>query len=163
MPNYGTLSRNKISLPGNNIPGNTGFMLTTPNDGSLAAQYQIYDVRFYGGDTYIHFKTDIATSSWSMHNIEAVGYNFGRNQPIRCNWCFHVSGGIFNQELSNIYSGLGANRIYASSDGYIVIVAYADTMYYAGWTLNAYSVNATGPFDVSILAVAQSSSNANVY
>lgn len=165
MSNLGTLTRNKITLPGNNIPGNTGLMLTTPNDGNLAAQYQIYDVRFYGGDVYVHFKTDISFYGWSMHNIEAVGYNYGRSQPIRCNWCFHVSygGGFYSQELSNVYSGLAADRLYYSSDGYVVFVASSNTMYFAGWSINAYSLNPTGPYDVSITAVAQSSSNANVY
>lgn len=165
MPNLGTLTRTNVVLPGNSIPGNTGLMLTTPVDSNIGAQYQIYDVRFYGGDLYIHFKTDISYYGWSMHMIEAVGYNYGNSLPIRCAWAFHVSygSGIYSQDLTQGYYGLSPNRIYTSGDGYMVIVAYSNTMYFAGWSLNAYSLNPTGPYDVSILAVAQSSSNANVF
>ena len=165
MPNNGTLTRTNVKLPGNSIPGNTGFGLSTPVDSGIGTQYQIYDVRFYGGDIYIHFKTDISFYGWSMHNIEAVGYNYGNSLPIRCNWCFHVSygNGFYSQELSNIYSGLSADRLYVSSDGYVVFVASSNTMYFAGWSINAYSLNPTGPYDVSITAVAQSASNANYY
>jgi hypothetical protein len=97
--------------------------------------------------------------------IEAVGYNYGNSLPIRCAWAFHVSygGGIYSQDLRQAYTGLTPDRIYAAGDGNMVIVAYANTMYFAGWSLNAYSLNPTGPYDVSIVAVAQSSSNGNVY
>jgi hypothetical protein len=162
MSNLGTFTRT------NNNPD--VINLTLPNTGQdgqqgINAQYNIFENRFYGGDVYIHYKTNIPFGGWSMHNIEAVGYNYGRTQPIRCNWVFHVSygNGFYQTELSNIYSGLAANRLYNSGDGYVVFVASSNTMYYAGWSINAYSLNPTGPFDVSILAVAQSSSNANVY
>jgi hypothetical protein len=100
-----------------------------------------------------------------MHNIEAVGYNYGNSLPIRCNWCFHVSygNGFYSVEYSNIYSGLTARRAYASSDGYVVIAADSNTEYYAGWSFNAYSLNPTGPFDVSILASVQLTSDYNYY
>lgn len=159
MSNLGTFTRNR---------DNTPVILTLPNTGQdgqqgVNAQYNIFENRFYGGDVFIHYKTNIPFGGWSMHNIEAVGYNYGNALPIRCNWCFHISGGFYQQELSNIYSGLTANRTYNSGDGYVVIVASANTMYFAGWSLNAYALNPTGPFEVAILASVQTSSNSNYY
>ena len=162
MSNLGTFTRNNIS--------SGEVKLTLPNTGAdgqqgVNAQYNIFQNRFYGGDVFWHYKTNIPFGGWSMHNIEAVGYNYGNSLPIRCNWCFHVSygNGFYSQELSNIYSGLTANRLYNSGDGYVVFVASANTSYYAGWSINAYSLNPTGPFDVSILASVQTSSNSNYY
>lgn len=160
MPNYGTFTRTNIA--------NDRLFLTIPNVGEgggagINAQYNIYENRFYGGDTYWHYKTNIPTYGWSMHNIEAVGYSYGGGVPIRCNWCFHTSNGTFySQELSNIYSGLSANRLYASGDNYVVFVATGPS-YFSGWSINAYSLNPTGPFNVQITAAVQTSSNANYY
>lgn len=161
MSNLGTFTRTydntvvNLTLPNTGVDGQTG----------VNAQYNIYQNRFYGGNLYIHYKTNIPFGGWSMHNIEAVGYNYGNSLPIRCNWCFHVSygNGFYSQDLSQIYNGLSADRIYNSSDGYVVIVAYSYTMYFAGWSLNAYAFNPTGPFEVSILASVQTSSNSNYY
>lgn len=143
--------------------------LTLPNTGQdgqqgVNAQYNIFENRWYGGDTFWHYKTNIPFGGWSMHNIEAVGYSYGSQLPIRCNWVFHVSygNGFYQTELSQIYSGLSANRLYNSGDGYVVFVANGAS-YFSGWSINAYSLNPTGPFDVQILAAAQSSSNANIY
>lgn len=160
MPNLGTFTRTKD----NNIVN-----LTLPNPGvnseGVNAQYNIFENRWYGGTPGWHYKTNIPFGGWSMHNIEAVGYNYGNSLPIRCNWVFHVSygNGFYQTELSNIYSGLSANRLYTSTDGYVVVVASANTAYYAGWSLNAYSLNPTGPFEVGILAASQGDPNINMY
>lgn len=156
MSNLGTFTRNR---------DNTVVNLTTPNDGGVNAQYNIFQNRFYGGGVYFQYKTNIPFSGWSMHNIEAVGYNFGNSLPIRCNWCFHISysNGFYSVEYSTIYGGLSADRAYASSDGYVVIAASSNTAYYAGWSLNAYALNPTGPFEVSILASVQLTSDYNYY
>jgi hypothetical protein len=161
MSNLGTFTRTRdnsivnLTLPNVGADGQTG----------VNAQYNIFQNRFYGGGVYWQYKTNIPFSGWSMHNIEAVGYNYGNSLPIRCNWCFHVSygGGFYSTEVSNIYSGLTANRMYNSGDGYVVIVASANTAYFAGWSLNAYALNPTGPFDVSILASVQMDSDYNYY
>ena len=162
MSNLGTLSSRAGDL---NIVN-----LTLPNTGQdgqqgINAQYNIYQNRFYGGGVYWQYKTNIPFSGWSMHNIEAVGYNYGNSLPIRCNWVFHVSygGGPYQVEYSNIYSGLTAQRLYNSGDGYVVIAATSNTAYYAGWSFNAYSLNPTGPFDVQILAAVQLNSDYNYY
>lgn len=160
MPNLGQVSRNYVS--------GAPVTLTLPNTGEGGsygnAQYNIYQNRFYGGNEFFHYKTNISYYGWSMFNIEAVGYNYGSNLPIRCNWCGHVSygNGLYNLALRDIYTGLSANRIYNSSDGYLCIVAQGNS-YFSGWSFNAYSLNPTGPLDVTILAATQSSSNSNVY
>ena len=156
MSNLGTFTRTR---------DNTVVNLTIPNSGGVNAQYNIFENRFYGGGVYWQYKTNIPFGGWSMHNIEAVGYNYGNSLPIRCNWCFHISygNGFFSVEYSNIYSGLTALRAYASGDGYVVIVASANTAYFAGWSLNAYALNPTGPFEVSILASVQMDSDYNYY
>jgi hypothetical protein len=161
MPNFGTFTRNR---------DNTPVRLTLPNTGQdgqqgVNAQYNIFENRFYGGGVYFQYKTNIPFSGWSMHNIEAVGYNYGNSLPIRCNWVFHISysNGFYQVEYSNIYSGLAAQRAYASSDGYVVIAASTNTAYFAGWSLNAYALNPTGPFEVSILASVQLNSDYNYY
>lgn len=156
MSNLGTFTRTK---------DNTVVNLTTPNDSGVNAQYNIFQNRFYGGGSFWQYKTNIPFSGWSMHNIEAVGYNYGNSLPIRCNWCFHISygNGFYSIDYTNIYSGLTALRAYSSGDGYVVIVASANTSYYAGWSFNAYAVNPTGTFDVSILASVQMDSDYNYY
>jgi hypothetical protein len=155
MSNLGTLTRN----------GDNNAVELTLDGTSPMAQYNIFQNRFYGGDLFIHYKTNIPFGGWSMFNIEAVGYNYGTGQAIRCNWCCHISygNGFYSQELSQIYPGLSANRIYNSTDGYVVIVATGGSMYFAGWSLNAYTLNPTGPFTVTILASVQTASNSNAY
>lgn len=162
MSNLGTFTRNNIS--------SGEVKLTLPNVGAgggtgVNAQYNIFQNRFYGGGVYFQYKTNIPFGGWSMHNIEAVGYNYGNSLPIRCNWVFHISysNGFYSAEYSNIYSGLTARRAYASSDGYVVIAADSNTSYFAGWSLNAYALNPTGPFEVSILASVQLTSDYNYY
>lgn len=162
MPNLGTFTRTysnpdvvNLTLPNTGADGQQG----------VNVQYNIYENRFYDFEpNFWHYKTNIPFGGWSMHNIEAVGYSYGSGLPIRCNWCFHVSynQGFYQVELSQIYSGLSANRLYNSGDGYVVFVANG-APYFSGWSINAYSLNPTGPFDVQILAMARSSSNANVY
>lgn len=161
MSNLGTFTRNR---------DNTVVNLTLPNTGQdgqegINAQYNIFENRFYGGGVYFQYKTNIPFSGWSMHNIEAVGYNYGNSLPIRCNWVFHVSGGggPHQPEYSNIYGGLTAQRVYNSSDGYAVVAASTNTAYFAGWSLNAYALNPTGPVNVSILASVQLNSDYNYY
>lgn len=162
MSNLGTFTRNRIS--------SGEVKLTLPNVGAgggtgVNAQYNIFQNRFYGGGNVFQYKTNIPFSGWSMHNIEAVGYNYGTSQPIRCNWCFHVSygNGFYNQDYSQIYNGLYPTRSYNSSDGYVVIVGQAGSSYFAGWSFNAYSINPTGPFDVNMLASVQLTSDYNYY
>lgn len=146
-----------VMLTGGNVGGNSG----------VRVQYCFYENRFYGGDVYFHYKTNIPFSQWAMYNIEAVGYNYGNSLPIRCTWNFHISygNGFYSVQYQNTYSGLAANRLYNSSDGYVVLVASSNTAYFAGWSFNAYTTNAIpqGGFEISMLAVVQTSSNSNYY
>jgi hypothetical protein len=135
---------------------------TKPRDG---VQYDIWEGRYYGGDTYFHFKTNIPLD-YTMCMIEAVGYSYGANQAIRAAWCFYTyapANNVIQVGIQNYYGGLSADRVYLSSDGYAVVVANCAS-YFSGWTLNAYTQNPTGyNYNVQITAVAQLSSNANYY
>jgi hypothetical protein len=149
--------QNNVMLDGAGVGGNTG----------VRVQYCFYENRYYGGNLYFHYKTNIPYTQWAMYNIEAVGYNYGSGQPIRCTWNFHISygNGFYSVQYQNTYSGLSANTLYRSSDGYVVLVANAPSAYFAGWSFNAYTTNAIpqGGFEISMLAVAQTASNANYY
>lgn len=127
-------------------------------------QYNIWEGRYYGGDAYFHFKTNIPYSSWKMFRIEAVGYSYGAGLAIRSVWCFHTSygSGLYQIDKQNYYNGGQAVDIYNSSDNYIVPVFYTPS-YYSGWSLNAYTLNPTGVFNVAIQAVAQRPNNSPYY
>ena len=121
-------------------------------------KYNIWEGRYYGGNNYFHHKTNMPVGGWYMAMVEAVGYSYGANQAIRCSWCWHVSyGGIYNTGGQNAYEGMQVSGTYISSDGYVVFVGYTPS-YYTGWTINAYTLNPTGNFDLQITAVAQTGS-----
>lgn len=125
----------------------------------------IWEGRYYGGDYYYHFKTNMSGNSWNMGMIEAVGDSYGSNQAIRCAWCWHVSSNcstLYSVGLADFYGGLSANGVYLSSDCYVVIRAYGAS-YYSGWALNGYTVNPTGDFDLQITAAVQTSNSGNYY
>jgi hypothetical protein len=121
--------------------------------------------RYYGGDSYYHYKTNIPINN-TMCTIEAIGYNYGSNLAIRSAWCFYTYTGnndVINIGLQNTYSGMSAHGVYKSSDGYAVIRANAGS-YYAGWVFNAYCLNPTGyNFEVSFTASVQTSNSGNYY
>lgn len=129
------------------------------------SKYCIY--KFNTTDTgayYIHFKTNLPTSSNKIATIEALGYNYGTSQPVRCAWGFYGSGGIAydrgKETASN--SGLTAHGIYASSDGYVCIRGYTPQIYFIGFILNSHTGSAY-TFDVSILASAHNTNSGNHY
>lgn len=109
-------------------------------------QYGVY--RFFTTSTnpqYVHMKTN-KTSCCQMVMIEAVGQNFGNSQAIRCSWNFYRYTGTstINTQVNTVYPGLSADGMYTASDGATVIRAYAGGLYYAGWTLNAYTTAGAG-------------------
>lgn len=130
-------------------------------------QRNIYNFNTTGSSpTYVHMKTDIyAPGNDSMWMLEAVGYNYGAAAPIRCAWGFYVySNNLYQTTLSNIYSGINAHGIYKSSDNYICIRAQSGTLYYAGFTLNAYACRLdTTHQKVSITAAVQSDNGGSYY
>lgn len=130
-----------------------------------SAKYGIYTFNTTS-DTplYVHFKTNVPTNSEKIGTIEAIGYNFGSAQPIRCAWGFYVySSGVASRGLETFTgSGLTANGIYKSSDNYLCIRGSSSTMYYIGFILNAY-IHSTYNFDISITAANQNSNSGNYY
>jgi hypothetical protein len=137
-----------------------------PNSDNKLIQYDFYKYMTTASTpSYIHMKTNNPILSGQMSMIEAIGYNFGLSLPIRCAWTMYTygGGGVY-PGMQNCYGGLNADNIYASSDGYAVIVAYATTLYYCGFSLNAYQTAGNGRgLKLSILASAQSASATGVY
>ena len=127
-------------------------------------QYAIFRDRYYGGDSYYHYKTNIPMNN-TMCMIEAIGYSYGSNTAIRCSWVFYTyapSNTTINIGLQNVYSGLSADGVYSSTDGYAVIRA-TGASYFSGWVFNAYCLNPTGyNFEVSITASVQTT-NSGIY
>lgn len=140
-----------------NVKGSTGIY---PENGGYLQQYSIFNVaNLSSSGSYIHMKTNIPHQSGLMIMIEAVGYNYGTAAPIRCSWNMYS----YTYQISNVqnsaYNGMNAYSVYISSDNYYVIVGYAASMYYCGFTLNAYNSAGTGiGFITQITSAAQTSS-----
>ena len=111
-----------------------------------------------GGDwssKYVHLKTNQNVSMNQITTIEAVGYNYGTSQPIRCMWSFYVyptTGLVHDKGMSSDdYSGMTADGIYKSSDGYAVIRGYMPSHYVCGAIFNAYTSGAgSHPFGAKV-------------
>lgn len=126
-------------------------------------QHDIFQHRFYGGDSYFHYKTNIALSTYIMVMIEAVGYSYGANQSIRSSWVFYSYSHLANPGVQDVYGGMNAHGVYVSSDNYVCIRAYCPS-YFSGWTFNAYCVNPAGyNTNISFLASVQTSNSGNYY
>ncbi len=132
---------------------------------AAGVQLGFYRDRYYGGDNYFHYKTNIPMNN-TMCMIESLGYAYGAGAAIRCAWVFYTyapSNDVINIGLQNVYGGMSAHGVYKSSDGYAVIRAYSPS-YYSGWIFNAYCLNPTGyNFQVSITAAVQTSNTGNYY
>ena len=137
--------------------------LTANTKVTYGVQHDFYQHRFYGGDTYFHYKTNIALSTYIMVMIEAIGYAYGANQSIRSSWVFYSYSYLANQGTADVYGGLNAHGVYVSSDNYVCIRANAAS-YFSGWLFNAYTVNPAGyNANVSFTAVVQTSNSGNYY
>lgn len=130
------------------------------------AQYQLYN--FYttsGSPNYIHFKTNVSTSTEKIFMLEAIGFNYGTGQAIRCSWGVYTTGGgsAIHKGLQTFSStGLTADGVYASSDGYACIRAYATSHYFNGFVLNGH-VHPSYSVTLSITAANQNSTSGNYY
>jgi hypothetical protein len=102
-------------------------------------------------------------SSNIMMMVEAVGYNYGGSNPIRCSWVFYSYQYVIGA-MATAYSGMNADGVYYTSAGYVAIRAYAASPYYIGFTLNAYPTagNGTGQ-PLSIRRVSQNSTSGAYY
>ena len=118
-----------------------------------------------GSPSYLHFKTNLGNNIDTLYMIEAVGYNYGNAYAIRCAWGFQWSYGVVrNVGLQNGYSGMNADGVYASSDGYLCIRAWAGGHYYNGFMLNAYATRTDQThYQVSIISSSQNSTSGNYY
>jgi hypothetical protein len=126
-------------------------------------QHDIYQNRYYGGNNYFHYKTNITLSTYIMVMIEAIGYAYGANQSIRSSWVFYSYSYLANAGVQDVYGGLNAHGVYVSSDNYVCIRAYCSS-YYSGWLFNAYTVNPAGyNTTVSITAAVQTDNSGNYY
>jgi len=117
--------------------------------------------------TYIHFKTNVPIASYIMTMIEAVGYNYGMQAPIRCAWGFYTYGTyIVTQSVrTSAYGGMTAHGIYASSDNYVCIRGYTSGgSYFNGFVLNGYQTAGNGRgYDLQITASSYGTNSGNAF
>jgi hypothetical protein len=134
---------------------------------NLAAPTSIYDNKIQWGlfqfsngsssGNYIHMETSITQpSSNIMMMLEAVGYNYGGSNPIRCSWVFYSYSSVIGA-TNTAYSGMNADGVYYTSAGYVAIRAYAASPYYIGFTLNAYPTAGNG--GGTVISIRRSSQN----
>jgi hypothetical protein len=118
-----------------------------------------------GGGNYIHMETTITQpSSNVMMMLEAVGYNYGTSNPVRCAWVFYSYAYVIGNGNNGAYTGLSADGIYYTSAGYVAIRAYTSNPYYLGFTLNAYPAAGNGGGTIiSIRRVSQNSTSGAYY
>lgn len=145
---------------------------TTPTNVRTAesgwyAQYHLFNFYTYSGSPqYVHFKTNVSTSTQKIFMLEAIGFNYGTGQAIRCSWGIYTTGGggATAKGLQTFSStGLTADGVYASSDGYACIRAYnGSSLYYAGWILNGH-VHPNYSVTLAITAANQNSTSGNYY
>jgi len=134
------------------------------NTYNSGAQYGFYhqSAAFDFSPTYWHYKTNIALSTYVMVMIEAIGYNYGSNSPIRCAWNFYSYSYLASASTQNMYSGLSADGVYVSSDNYVCIRATGGS-YFSGWVFNATTLAAGSGTVVSFTAASRNSNTGNYY
>lgn len=151
------------------MPANFNQVQISPNYWYGQSQYaQSRSMGYVNGtddlNSYVHIKTNLGGDD-SMWTVDAVGYNYGQGYSIRCTWSWYSYGyDIYQVALSGPYGGLDPQAIYAASDGYTVLVGAA-SMYYIGFTLNAYNMrqNASGQPNPAILAYGFSNDISPIY
>lgn len=113
---------------------------------------------------YIHFKSDVPSNANSIIMLEALGYNYGTSSFERCAWAFYAyNGSVYDKGRETFTgSGLSADGIYKSSDGYACIRAYTSSIYCMGFLVNAYS-NPNYCRNISFTAVSINSTSGNYY
>lgn len=116
--------------------------------------------------TYLHFKTNVPIASYIMTVIEAVGYNYGMTAPVRCAWGFYTYGTyIVSASVRDIYTGMSANGMYGSSDGYVCVRGYSSGgSYFNGFILNGYQTGGNGRgYDLQITAASYGTNSGNAF
>ena len=116
------------------------------------------------GYSYVHFKTDIGLYTYVMTRVEAVGINYAIGAPIRCVWGWYTYNYLIDRGSESAYSGLSANGVYMSSDGYVVFRGYASNMGDSSLMLNMVHANPAGyGATVNITAVNLNNTSGNYY
>ena len=116
----------------------------------------------YSGQ-YVHIKTNIAHQTYIMPMIELIGFNYGAAAPIRMAFVIYsYSYMIYNWE-NTAYGGVAGNGVYLSSDNYYVLRVYSGSMYFCGFSMDAYSVAGAGAqVEIGVLAMSVGGAG-NVY
>ena len=141
---------------------NTPYYLSV-NQGMLL---NFYTFAVYGGNTYMHFKTNLRNTTSQMYCIEARGYDYGNGCSIAGNWVGYMyqPNGTSNP-ISNSVTNWGnqafCSNQYLSSDGYLVLVGTMAS-YYCSCTFNSYAT-AQGIMDMRFTATAQTTSNSGAF
>lgn len=114
--------------------------------------------------TYIHIKTNIPHQSYIMPMIELIGYNYGVAAPIRMAFVIYTYSYLISNWQNTDYNGVSGNGVYISLDNYICLRVNAGSMYYAGFSIDAYSVAGNGAqVEIGILAMTANDNAGNAY
>lgn len=141
---------------------NTPYYLSV-NQGMLL---NFYTFAVYGGNSYMHFKTNLRNTTSQMYVIEARGYDYGNGCSIAGNWCgyMYAPNGTSNP-ISNSVTNWGnqafCSNQYLSSDGYLVLVGTMAS-YYCSCTFNSYAT-AQGIMDMRFTATSQTASSTGAF
>jgi hypothetical protein len=125
---------------------------------SNGSYMSFYTFAVYGGNSYMHFKTNLRNTTSQMYVIEARGYDYGGSTSIAGNWCGYMyqPNGASNP-IANSQNNWGNQAFctgqYLSTDGYLVLVATM-AAYYCSCTFNSYAT-AQGIFSMQITATNQ--------
>jgi hypothetical protein len=167
------LSRNYETF-NNTVYLNGGAQVTSPlqisggyiYNGNNTNQFRmaIFSISTYGGNQYMHMKTDQKTNNSNMYRFEYSGYDYGSGQVLAGAWV----GYLYSASDASISNGIAnwgnrgfANSVYRSSDGYLVLVADMAS-YYCSFAIH-YQSGATGQFSPTITAYSQQTGTGSVY
>lgn len=150
-----------------NFNSTTAKVMSYPDSGGYNVHRSLFsDINYITGNTYFHFKTNVPIASYIMTTIEMVGYNYGNASPIRCAWGFYTYGTyiVTAATRTSSYTGMSANGMYATIDGYVAIRSYAASNHYTGFTLNGYQTAGNGRgFDLKILAASYGTNSGSAF
>lgn len=142
---------------------NTNLRLYSQGSSIQNLGFYNFGTTSYSG-SYYHFKTNDRLELYNMIRVEAVGSNYSQSAPIRCAWVWYTYTYLANVGLQNIYTGLEANGVYMSSDGYVCFRSYTPNAGDVSFSLNLLTANPNGVnFNLQITAVNQNSTSGNHY
>lgn len=129
---------------------------------SCDGMYHFHTTSYSGN--YVHFKTNLTLNTYVMSRVEAVGINYSTSAPIRCAWVWYTYTYLTSVGVENIYSGMSANNVYMSTDGYVCFSGTASSLGDTSFILNTVHPCPTGyGYPLEITAVSQNSTAGNYY